>query len=302
MGMYDSINGEQVKCFPWVSYVPSTDIPPTDPIWFHGGSLNSFQSGNSVPFQEFHYNYTPNFMILDDHPTEEEFLFVLHIIQEGKVQMSLFGSSDLKLRDENENQKSVEEINQLFERNQMVIDYYGNCLNVHSIEDVKNCVTEKQSTIEKVRELSKGSHGYFKKYAQVMHGVGLLDTASEEFKERKKKSDEYHKKYQEEKEREQPFIDQAWDQFSQQWIQEYPYEKEKELGSWISAYVFHTSLYEKSKEEKWKKELEQLSHDFQNAFPNLSSQDIENYLEWQKGLSQEKKQKVLEVLNLLTKK
>ena len=43
MGMYDTINGEQVKCFPWVSIYK-------DEITYHGGELKYYGIGDDVPF------------------------------------------------------------------------------------------------------------------------------------------------------------------------------------------------------------------------------------------------------------
>ena len=42
MGMYDTINGEQVKCFPWVSIYK-------DEITYHGGELKYYGIGDDVP-------------------------------------------------------------------------------------------------------------------------------------------------------------------------------------------------------------------------------------------------------------
>ena len=46
--MYDTINGEQVKCFPWVSIYK-------DEITYHGGELKYYGIGDDVPYKKPHY-------------------------------------------------------------------------------------------------------------------------------------------------------------------------------------------------------------------------------------------------------
>lgn len=81
MGMYDTINGEQVKIFD----VPIISLG--DEIFgflsFSGGSLCEFGIGDEVPYKTKWYNYTKNFNILDFFP---EFYdeTVIHIIRDGK--------------------------------------------------------------------------------------------------------------------------------------------------------------------------------------------------------------------------
>ena len=70
MGMYDTINSEQVKCFQHVTY--NYDRHNNTHMWSHGGSLK-------------------NFNILDLHPTALPFDngIVLHAIRDGKVKESI---------------------------------------------------------------------------------------------------------------------------------------------------------------------------------------------------------------------
>ena len=87
MGMYDEINGEQVKCFPWVSFYK-------DEINYHGGELKYYSTDSEVPYKKPHYNYGKNFIILDlnmyrDEPFGEAYNYILHIIVDGKVKDTL---------------------------------------------------------------------------------------------------------------------------------------------------------------------------------------------------------------------
>ena len=82
MGMYDTINGEQVKCFPWVSLYK-------DEITYHGGELKYYGIGDEVPYKKPHYNYGKNFIILDlnRYPESDycEYDYIIHVIVDGKV-------------------------------------------------------------------------------------------------------------------------------------------------------------------------------------------------------------------------
>ena len=86
MGMYDTINGEQVKCFTWVSLYH-------DQINYHGGDLKYYGKGSEVPFRKPHYNYGKNFIILDynRYPDSQytDYKFYLHIIEDGKVKKTI---------------------------------------------------------------------------------------------------------------------------------------------------------------------------------------------------------------------
>ena len=53
MGMYDTINYEQVKCFSWVSLYYGE-------INYHGGDLAYYETGSNVPYKKPHYNYGKN--------------------------------------------------------------------------------------------------------------------------------------------------------------------------------------------------------------------------------------------------
>lgn len=89
MGMYDIINSEQVKCFPWITYQydKNSDIR----FWNHGGSLKNFNNTDAVPYRSLCYNYHKDFNILDLHPTALPFDngIVLHVIRNGKVKESI---------------------------------------------------------------------------------------------------------------------------------------------------------------------------------------------------------------------
>lgn len=58
MGMYDTICGDQVKCF--YKY-----FEVNGELWSTSGSLRFFNIGDKVPYRTGWYNYTPNFNIIN---------------------------------------------------------------------------------------------------------------------------------------------------------------------------------------------------------------------------------------------
>jgi len=114
MGMYDTINGEQVKCFSWVSLYKEA-------ITYHGGDLEYYGDGDDVPYRRPHYNYGKNFVIYDLNIwSGNEVHFTIHVIEEGKVKATY----------ENE----IGPIN--WDKNSYVISNYGILLKIHSDEDL----------------------------------------------------------------------------------------------------------------------------------------------------------------------
>ena len=66
MGMYDTLNGEQVKCFPWFSFYVSPNDDTKCCITNHDGNLGEYGNGNEIPYRSLAYNYGKDFFIFDD--------------------------------------------------------------------------------------------------------------------------------------------------------------------------------------------------------------------------------------------
>ena len=62
MGMYDTLNDEQVKCFPWYSF-DVISLSPEGSIGGHGGKLKYYGNGSEIPYLSLAYNYGKNFII-----------------------------------------------------------------------------------------------------------------------------------------------------------------------------------------------------------------------------------------------
>lgn len=215
MGMYDTINGEQVKCFSWMSY-------GKDGLWEHGGDLKYYGIGDEVPYKKPHYNYGKNFIILDLNrfPDSEysEYDYIIHVIKDGKVAAMY----------ENE----IGEID--WDNNESVVSYNGDLLNIKSSDCIKNYITAQRKyweDSEKVREKWNELFGQSMKY---FTGLGLLDKDSDERKERVKKIEEIHILMDKEKERIKPEEDKLANEMSKWFIRDY--DNLIILGQYLDSY------------------------------------------------------------------
>lgn len=96
MGLYDTINGEQIKVF----YVPNIGILDIHSdnkscVSYSGGSLSYFDEGDCVPYATDWYYLEKDFNIVDFFPYESENGPIVHIIRDGinKGCKNVFGSS-----------------------------------------------------------------------------------------------------------------------------------------------------------------------------------------------------------------
>lgn len=112
MGLYDYLNGEQVKCFYRVVYDKEDGVTS-----FHksGGYLRGYITGDDLPLKTFHYKYPANFLILD-------YEGILHTIKDGKLHNTQF-VHDIKYIDS-------ELLNHVY-------GYNGEELNIANIDDLK---------------------------------------------------------------------------------------------------------------------------------------------------------------------
>lgn len=158
MGMYDTINSEQVKCFYWTHYYNPNKETDGCHLCTSGGNLYYFGVGDTVPFKSDSYNYTKDFLILDAHFRNntykcpsclceyyngekicsdcgvklEKSPAIVHIIRDGKVKETLY-----LYEKDREDVSYIAELNEkLFKQNNKVIAYYGDRLNIHSVEEI----------------------------------------------------------------------------------------------------------------------------------------------------------------------
>lgn len=132
MGMYDYINGNQIKCF----YTPLfyvCDILEDNYINHSGGSLTGFNTGCKVPFKTMYYNYSKDFIIYDYRADN-----FVHIIKDGMVYETILLD---KLSDEY--------------ISYICIDYFGNKLNIKTKDDMFVIKNEFKDLFENKRKISR---------------------------------------------------------------------------------------------------------------------------------------------------
>lgn len=217
MGMYDTINGEQVKCF---TYVLSDKGEP----WYSGGGLQYYGTGDKVPYKKPHYNYGKNFVILDLNRCPESdyycpYDYILHVIVDGKV------------KDTFENK--VGDIDWTI--NNTVVSYSGELLNIHSSDDVVNYIKSQRKYWEEYDNIHKRSNDLFREMMHYSYGIGLLDKDSEERKMRNEKINEILKLLDEEKENIKPDLKRLSDEYSYLYVDTSDIDDLIILGEYLSA-------------------------------------------------------------------
>lgn len=136
MGLYDYINGEQIKIF----YHPIFDENSKD-TWHSGGSMIDYNTGEQVPIKTLYYNRPKDFLVFDENEYQNNPL--LHVIKDGVI----FNTISLK-----------DATDDLFINNILVLNYYGYELNIKSKEDCYNFMKESNEYEENYRKINKPTH------------------------------------------------------------------------------------------------------------------------------------------------
>lgn len=185
MGMYDYINGEQVKCFGVACYYGDRDgVSPM------GGILKSFNTGNKVPYKTKWYNFTKNFVVVDNHPFEEEDYMIFHVIKDGKV-FGTFKFNDIT--------------NDILKDFDVFVDYWGERLTIRTKEDAEMYKEDLAFWQKERLVISSKSHAIFQESMELWRSLRDIDKDSEEYIEKKKRVDELlEEKEKQEKLEEEP--------------------------------------------------------------------------------------------------
>lgn len=229
MGMYDEINGEQVKCFPWVSLYKGE-------ISYHGGDLAYYGTGDKVPYKKPHYNYGKNFIILDlnRYPDSDycDYDYILHVIVDEKIKITF-----------------TDEIGYIdWSINETVVGYDGELLNIKSSEDIMNYIEAQRQYWEKYENIHSHWNELFKESMHYFTGIGLLDKDSEERKMRREKIEEIHKLMDEENKRIKPELNELSKKHSRWFVDTSDIDDLINLGDYISAYNLEMDEQEQCKE------------------------------------------------------
>lgn len=133
MGMYDYLNGEQVKCF--YRIVHYKDNSNNSWQFSHsGGQLRGYADGSQLPLKTFHYKYPNDFLILDENSS------ILHTIKDGK----LFNTEPLRMV------KTID-----FNLFKNIYNYNGLELNINNINELKEYPKKASERIDTINRLYK---------------------------------------------------------------------------------------------------------------------------------------------------
>lgn len=271
MGLYDTINGEQVKVFPWYNFYPSS--LSESPVTGHGGSLryysskaekeedkkvlesfcknkNSFSDStpknmddDKVPYHSLAYNYGKDFIIIDFRPDLSDDQWVAHVIKDGRIKKTVYAS------------KADKEFEDDLKNTGRVVDYWGDDgFNFKTLDDIKRYMDENDAMIKHIHKIQEKCDLIWKEYMGVTSGIERLDKNSDEFKERTEKAKEIYKRYIEEYDRIAPETTRIKQEFTDRWIIECDDVKMNIFGEWVESGI----LLLKNKKEQEKKAPEEI--------------------------------------------
>lgn len=130
MGMYDYINGDQVKLF----YIPIFDEVKKN-TWHSGGTLHSFSTGDIIPSKTLYYKLPKDFLILKEDSDYSQ--IEVHIIEDSKV----IDTVNIHSLDDS-----------FFSRYGVVLNHKGTSIKIKSKED---CVEYIKDSSKKFDDINK---------------------------------------------------------------------------------------------------------------------------------------------------
>lgn len=154
MGMYDTICGDQVKCF-------YKQFEHDGGLWTSGGSLNYYNIGDEVPYKTDYYDYTRNFNIIniwDESETEDN--NILTGIRDGKVIFS---------------KKLTEGVESDWTNMQKCISYYGEELKISAQDEALDYAKAVREYERQKFDYIKNKMPYRKKVSDILYGIALVD-------------------------------------------------------------------------------------------------------------------------------
>lgn len=277
MGMYDTINSEQIKCFPWITYRYDKDNDMR--LWEHGGSLKNFNNNATVPYRSLCYNYHEDFNILDLHPTALPFDdgIVLHVIRDGKIKESI----TIELEDEHLIPKTLQEHISDYLTTANTVGYTGYpVLNIHSYYEMLAFYNESQARLEKLVDIRKESHRRMNAWAKTvrkLHDKNLSDAQKNQIQD---DVNQMKSAYDEERKRIEPDIDKLNEEFINKWCTPKSSEMSKYIhfGEWITAGLHLISEHRPMDADE---QLEKFFDDFHQRFNDtVNEKFIQQYFTW----------------------
>lgn len=251
MGMYDTLNGEQVKCFPWYSF----DVMPLAQVGFingHGGSLAYYCNGSKIPYRSLAYNYGKNFIIFDfnvDLDPNDGSSWVAHVIEDGILKASVY------------KEDAGDEFEEMLKRSRKNISYYGGGnFNFKSIADINQYAVESDELMKKINKLNEPADKIMREWMKTLkeYRSRNLKKDTPEYTEIRSRLDQFSKRHDTETDRIEPVIKKLRHDFAEKWIESESedYLKMSDFGESIEAGI----LALKGKKEHEKEPKEELAY------------------------------------------
>lgn len=242
MGMYDTLNGEQVKCFPWYSFDVSS-IDTEGVVSGHGGGLKYYGNGGKVPYRSLAYNYGKNFIIFDFNPDfdpNNATDWIAHVIKDGLLKTSIY------------KQNAGEEFEEMLKRSRKNISYYGSGnFKFKSISDINQYAIESDGLMNKTRKLYNTVHEIRREWMDALKEGRRrnLKKGTPEYAELSSQLDQLSERHDAETRRVEPVIEKLRHDFAEKWTERETetYLKMSDFGECIEAGILTL---------KWKKEQE----------------------------------------------
>lgn len=213
MGMYDTLNGEQVKCFPWYSF----DAMPLAQAGFingHGGSLAYYGDGSKIPYRSLAYNYSKNFIIFDFNPDgltmDDNNNWVAHVIEDGLLKASVY------------KENAGDEFEEILKRSHKNISYYGGSnFKFKSIADVNQYAVESDELMKKTKKLHETADKIMREWFDALKEVRLknIKKGTPEYAELSSKMDQFSIRHTAETDRIKPEIEKLRQAFAEKWTE-----------------------------------------------------------------------------------
>lgn len=212
MGMYDTLNGEQVKCFPWYSF-DVMSLSPEGSIGGHGGNLKYYSNGSKIPYRSLAYNYGKNFIIFDFNPeltNNDDNNWVAHVIEDGLLKASVY------------KENAGKEFEEIIKRSHKNISYYGGSnFKFKSIADVNQYAVESDELMKKINKLHETADKIMREWFDALKEGRLknIKKGTPEYAELSSQMDQFSIRHTAETDRIKPEIEKLRQAFAEKWTE-----------------------------------------------------------------------------------
>ena len=251
MGMYDTLNGEQVKCFPWYSF-DVMSLTPAGSIGGHGGSLKYYGNGSKIPYRSLAYNYGKSFIIFDFNPDldpNDGSNWIAHVIQDGLLKASVY------------KEDAGEEFEEMLKRSRKNISYSGGGnFKFKSIAEINQYAAEADELMKKINKLHETAGKIMREWFSALQEVRIrnLKKGTPEYAELSSRLDQFSRRHKAEIDRIEPDVKKLRQDFAEKWseIEAEDYLKMSDFGESIEAGIL-TLIWKKEQEKESAEEIEE---------------------------------------------